>query len=160
MLKVKYKKLVVKILQIVFIFFSLFYVIYRPLFITKVVGVSMLPTYKEGQYVFATNLDKNYYVGDVVLIRHNSETLIKRVAYTSGQKILCADLGIRSYALLPPMKNVDKQISYLKKHGIKAFIFQIPKDHVFVIGDNESASEDSRNFGPIEVSEIFAKVIE
>jgi signal peptidase I len=160
MLKIKHKKIFVKILQIIFIAFSLYYVIYRPFFITKVVGISMLPTFEEGQIVLATNLDKNYYVGDVVLLKHNSETLIKRVAYSSGQKILCADLGIRRYALMPPMKNVDKQISYLKKHGIYAYVLEIPKGQVFVLGDNESASEDSRNFGPIKISDIFAKVIE
>lgn len=160
MLKIKHKKLFVKILQLIFILFSFYYVTYRPFFITKVVGVSMLPTFNEGQVVFASSLNKNYSIGDVVLIRHNSETLIKRVAYVSGQKIICADLGIRRFAVLPPMKNVERQIDYLNKHGVLAYILEVPKGQVFVIGDNESASEDSRNFGPIKTEDIFAKVIE
>jgi signal peptidase I len=160
MIKKKHKRIVILALQLLFLMMAIFYLIYRPLFITKVVGISMEPTYKEGQLVLAYSLDKNYYLKDVVLIKRDSEILIKRVAYLPGQKFVCADLGFRRFVPIPPMKDVKQQLKYLNSHGVHVFIMEIPKNHVFVIGDNESHSEDSRVFGPVPFEDIIAKVIE
>jgi len=160
MIKTKNKKVINFTAQIFILVLSIFYLIYRPFFITKVVGRSMWPSYSEGQILVATSLDKNYSIGDVVLIRHEEEILIKRVAYVPGQKILCANLGWREFCPIPPIKNIDRQVKYLNTHGVHAFIYEIPKEHVFVIGDNETESEDSRNFGSIPYSEVLAKIIE
>jgi signal peptidase I len=93
MIKLKHKQLGIIIAQIIFIVSSIIYLILRPFFITKVVGVSMEPSLKEGQLVLATTLDKNYNIGDVVLVNYDNEVIIKRIAYVPGQKIICADLG-------------------------------------------------------------------
>ena len=160
MLKKIHKKIFIYCLQIIFLISSIIYLIFRPFFITKVVGNSMEPSFKEGQLVIATSLDKNYNTKDVVILKHEEEVLIKRIAYMPGQKILCANLGWREYCPIPPMKNVNRQLKYLNTHGVHAFIYKIPKDHVFVIGDNETVSEDSRNFGAIPFKDVIAKVVE
>jgi type IV secretory pathway protease TraF len=61
---------------------------------------------------------------------------------------------------LPPLRDVKKQLKVLNTHGVHAYVYEIPKNHVFIIGDNESYSEDSRNFGAISTKQIFAKVVE
>lgn len=160
MIKTKHKKLFIYSAQTIFIVLSIIYLIFRPFFITKVVGLSMEPSFKEGQLVLANSLDRNYNLKDVVLVNYDQEVIIKRIAYMPGQKILCADLGIRKYVPIPPMKDLKRQIKRLKTGGVHAFIYEIPQNHVFLIGDNESYSEDSRNFGAISMDEIFAKVIE
>jgi len=160
MIKLKHKKLGVYLGQIIFIILSIIYLIYRPFFITKVVGVSMEPSLKEGQLVLASTLDKDYLIGDVVLVNYDDEVIINRVAYVAGQKVICADLGVRSCAILPPLRDVKKQLKVLNTHGVHAYVYEIPKNHVFIIGDNESYSEDSRNFGAISTKQIFAKVVE
>jgi type IV secretory pathway protease TraF len=58
------------------------------------------------------------------------------------------------------MKDLQRQIKRLRTGGIHAFVYEIPKNHYYLIGDNESVSEDSRNFGAVKVEDIFAKVIE
>jgi len=160
MIKLKHKKIGIIIAQIIFIVLSIIYLIYRPFFITKIVGVSMDPSLKEGQLVLASTLDKNYTIGDVVLVNYDGEVIIKRIAYVPGQKILCADLGVRQFTPLPPMKDVKRQLDNLNSHGVHAFVYEIPENTVFIIGDNESYSEDSRNFGPVKYKDIFAKVVE
>ena len=39
-------------------------------------------------------------------------------------------------------------------------MYIVPRGHVFLIGDNEPESEDSRAFGAIPVENIKAKIIE
>jgi signal peptidase I len=160
MLKIKHKKIIILVSQIIFLIFSSIYLFFRPFFITKVVGKSMEPSLLEGQIVLASSLDKNYSIGDVVLVNHEQEVLIKRIAYVPGQKILICNLGWREFCPIPPMKDVEKQIKILNSSGVHTYIYKIPKNHFFVIGDNETISEDSRNFGAIPKEEIFAKILE
>jgi len=160
MIKIRHKKIFYYFFQVVFLVLALVFLIYRPYFITKIVGESMVPSFNEGQLVVASSLDRNYNVKDVVLFKRDEEILIKRIAYLPGHKIICADLGMRQFCPIPPMKNVKAQLKYLNSQGINAYIYEIPKGHVFVIGDNEGLSEDSRNFGAIPISQIFAKIIE
>jgi signal peptidase I len=51
------------------------------------------------------------------------------------------------------------QINYLKKFGVKAYIYEVPDKQVFLLGDNELESEDSRAFGSVPLQNIKGKII-
>jgi signal peptidase I len=159
MIKKTQKKIIKTGIQIFILILACVFVCFRPIFITKVVGVSMEPNFHANSIVFANSLDRNFQVGDVVVIDQDSEFIIKRVAYTSGQKLVCADLGERKFSPMPALPDVDREIQTLAKYGIHAFVLEIPKEYVYVLGDNEGESEDSRTFGPVPIKNIKAKII-
>jgi len=159
MIKKTQKKIIKTGIQIFILILACVFVCFRPIFITKVVGVSMEPNFHANSIVFANSLDRNFQVGDVVVIDQDSEFIIKRVAYTSGQKLVCADLGERKFSPMPALPDVDREIQTLAKYGIHAFVLEIPKEYVYVLGDNEGESEDSRTFGPVPNKNIKAKII-
>lgn len=159
MIKKTQKKIIKTGAQIFILMLAGIFVYFRPIFITKVVGVSMEPNFHANSIVFANSLDRNFRVGDVVVIEQDSEFIIKRIAYTSGQKLICADLGERKFSPMPVLPDIDREIQTLTKYGIHAFVLEIPKEYVYVLGDNEGESEDSRTFGPVPVKNIKAKII-
>ncbi len=160
MLKTYQKRNIRISVQLFFLIFSIIYLIYRPFYFTKVVGSSMHPTLKTDSLVLANATDKNYSIGDVVLAEQNSELIIKRIAFVSGQKFPVVDLGVRRYQPLPNFKDPEVHMKYLRDHGIDSYMFIIPEGHVFLVGDNEAESEDSRTFGSLPVENIKAKIIE
>jgi signal peptidase I len=159
MIKKTQKKIIKTAIQVFILLLSCAFLLFRPLFITKVVGVSMEPNFHANSIVVANSLDRNFKSGDVVVIEQDFEFIIKRIAYTSGQKLVCADLGEMKFSLMPALPDVDREIQTLAKYGIHAYVLEIPKDYVFVLGDNEGESEDSRTFGPVPIKNIKAKII-
>ena len=159
MIKKTQKKIIKTGIQIFILILACIFVCFRPIFITKVVGISMEPNFHANSIVFANSLDRNFQVGDVVVIEQDSEFIINRVAYTAGQKLVCADLGERKFSPMPALPDIDREIQTLAKYGIHAFVLEIPKEYVYVLGDNEVESEDSRTFGPVPIKNIKAKII-
>jgi signal peptidase I len=160
MLKTYQRRNIRILFQLLFLILSIIFLIYRPFYFTKVIGNSMKPTLQPNSFVLANALDKRYDIGDVVLVEQNSELIIKRIAYVGGQKFAVVDLGFRKYNPLPVMQDMDYHMKYLKKYGINAFVYTVPKGHVFLIGDNDPESEDSRAFGALPIQNIKAKIIE
>jgi len=100
--------------------------------ITFVSGASMEPTLMDGELVVFYRLDQEYHKGDIVII-HRGDNLeyIKRIAAVEGETIEQAD---------------------------ESEAFEIPKDCVYVLGDNLEKSRDSREFGVVKESEITGRV--
>ena len=155
-----YQKRIVKIsVQIIFLTISLIFVYFKPFYIVKIVGDSMEPTILRDSIVLATTLDTKYLVGDVVVVEQDGSLIIKRIAFVAKQKFFCLDLGYRRFQPAPVIKDMQYQINYLKKFGVKAYIYEVPDKQVFLLGDNELESEDSRAFGSVPLQNIKGKII-
>ena len=106
-------------------------------------GPSMTPTLQPGDRLLARRIDGGTVdVGDIVILRvpadvpdrrtgELSSTVVKRVAAVAGDP-------------LPPV---------LRGAGV------LPPGHLAVLGDNRSASVDSRVWGPIRTDRVLAKVV-
>jgi signal peptidase I len=126
-------------------------------------GDSMQPTYENGQVVlvrrrnwFSPPLQKN----DVVLLRRGRDVLIKRVHRLPGEEI--NDWFLKQQILL--LGRVSQQADYYEQEpgrtpeeGTRFFV---PENYIFVLGDNQRASEDSRQFGPVPLRDVLGVVVD
>ncbi|CAN5537977.1 hypothetical protein BH11ARM2_BH11ARM2_32580 [soil metagenome] len=131
---------IVLLVLLPFVFFF-----YRSFHTVVVQGVSMLPTFKTGQRLLVS--DAYWLIGpirhnDIVVVREKDDPngyFIKRVYKDGGEEV--------DYA------NWPRGVSLKDKK------FVVPQGSYYLLGDNRLQSEDSRYFGPIELSRIIGKVV-
>ena len=117
--------------------------------------VSMLPTLHEGERVIVDKISYQLHPperGDIVVFGgHGTLNLIKRIVGLPGETIEVHgnQVFINGQALAEP---------YLTQPTVGSMPAQeIAADHYFVMGDNRSNSQDSRAFGPIQISDIVGR---
>lgn len=123
--------------------------------ITKISGNSMASTLEDGDFIFVatvhdcTTLERD----DVITFRPNqssSRTFIKRVVGLPGETI-----EARGDLLF-----VNGTSNGVSNPGTGTWgPVTIPKDAVFVLGDNRAASNDSRIFGCVPFKQICSKML-
>lgn len=120
---------------------------------TQVLGQSMEPTLHSSQRVVIEKVTYRFHGprrGDVVVIDSSdqSEMLIKRVVGLPGETVEVRDgrVTVNGEQLEEPWA--------VKPGGGQYGPQTIPPLHVFVLGDNRGASNDSRNFGPVSIEDI------
>jgi signal peptidase I len=124
----------------------------------RVDGSSMVPTLSDGQFVMVNKLAYRLggpSHGDVVVFhypRDPEQEYIKRIIGLPGDTVEM--MGGHVY--------VNGQIieePYIAADARNTGEWQVPGDHVFVLGDNRNNSQDSRNFGTVSMSEMIGKAI-
>jgi signal peptidase I len=144
------------------VFLVIYFFIARPF---QVSGDSMFPTYKDREYIFTNILGvKLGHVtrGDVIVFKapiEDDKDFIKRVIGLPGDTVELKD----GFVYLNG-KKLDES-SYLE-NNVRTFggTFLadnvekvIPEGSVFVLGDNRSASSDSREWGLLKESAVIGK---
>ncbi len=129
----------------------------------EVVGNSMHPTYKNGEYLMANKITyrvKQPERGDVVIFKYSdTQDFIKRIIGLPGDTVMLKDGKIYING-----KQLDES-AYLSstvytnggdflKEGQS---IKVPEGEYFVCGDNRPHSSDSRVFGPISLSRVKGK---
>jgi len=119
-------------------------------------GVSMMPTYTSGDFLFST---RNFTIDslqrdDVIVFQHQGKKkLIKRVIGLPGETVSVKTTGIYINGIKYEGAFPDPAIPSGKETE-----FTLLPDEFYVLGDNRGASLDSRSFGPIRFDNITAKV--
>ena len=117
-------------------------------------GISMLPTYRNGETVIIRKLLYTPQRGDVVVFDSPSQTrLVKRIIGLPGDEI-----EIRSGIIYIDDVAIDNKYQTTDKSEAMSKI-KIPENCVFLMGDNRNFSLDSRSFGPISTKFIIGVVI-
>ncbi len=119
-----------------------FYVDFKTI---QVSGLSMFPTFKNGQRVLVS---KAYWLigpikdKDVVVLKDpgGPGDIIKRVYKMGGEEV--------EWEYRPDSAPFRPQGKYV-----------VPEGDVYLLGDNRPASEDSRKFGPVPMDKIIGKVL-
>jgi signal peptidase I len=130
---------------VVLLFVLAFVLFFHSAFTTVVVnGKSMLPTLKDGKKVLVSNaywLVGSIRHGDIVVIRaeDSGEYIIKRVYKLQGEQVDVMNMPSNWKLVQGP--------------------YTVPEGTMYVLGDNREVSEDSRRFGPVEVSAVIGKVV-
>jgi signal peptidase I len=126
---------------------------------TRVYGQSMEPNLHTNERLVIEKLSYRFHGprrGDVVVIKDpggSPELLIKRVVGLPGERVTVANnrVFIDGVPLDEPYLDQPTQGSG------RSWI--VPPLTVFVMGDNRSASRDSRIFGPVSLDEIIGRAL-
>lgn len=120
---------------------------------------SMVPTILPQDKVLVNRLAYSFSSpmrGDIVVIDFKDTpeylVILRRIVALENDKI-----EINAGSLYLNGKKVEE--GYVKFKDYSNFgPLKIPKDHVFVMGDNRPNSKDSRSFGPVKKSDILGRV--
>lgn len=140
-------------------------------FVARVItvdGVSMEPTYYNGDRVLVTKLAGQARQGDVVIVVGAlEEPIIKRVVATEGQTVdFDPELGevtVDSQPLPGSVFGIEDGITFVPDLPgmVMEFPQTVPEGCVFVLGDNRDNSTDSRfvTVGMVDQRNILGKVV-
>lgn len=132
--------------------------LYQPV---KVEGTSMMPSLDDQERIFV-----NKYVyrlepiqrGDIVVFRYprdTSKSFIKRVIGLAGDRI-----RIDSGEVFVNGEELDEDYvpaAYADQRSYPETV--VPPNSYFVLGDHRTMSNDSRDFGPVNVGFIYGKAV-
>jgi signal peptidase I len=124
---------------------------------TQVLGQSMEPNLHTNQRVVVEKVTYRFFHGpkrgDIVVIKlpGQTEMLIKRVMALPGETI-----EVRNGEVFINGEKVQESWA-IRQGGGSYGPKTIPPLHVFVMGDNRGASNDSRNFGPVHIDHIVGQ---
>ena len=131
-------------------------------------GVSMEPTYYNGDRVLVTKLAGQAQQGDVVIVVGAlEEPIIKRVVATEGQTVdFDPELGevtVDGQPLTGSVFGIEDGITFVPDLPgmVLEFPQTVPEGCVFVLGDNRDNSTDSRfvTVGMVDQRNILGKVV-
>lgn len=124
----------------------------------RIYGSSMSPTINEGEIVVSVK-GSNFECGNVIVLSYNNKLLVKRVIAGPGEWFDMDQLGnVYVNGVL-----IDEPYLTDKAYGDCniSLPYQVPDGRYFVMGDNRSTSQDSRNsiVGCIAEEQIVGRAI-
>ena len=124
--------------------------------ITQAHGQNMFPSVKDGDLIIAFRLQKEYVKGDIVVCTVDGQQYVGRIAANQGDNINMSESG----SLTVNGTTQGGEIIYpTYAREPLSYPFHVPDGSVFLLGDYRTASEDSRDFGPVSYDQVQGKVI-
>lgn len=136
---------------VVIITFTFFYGLQRN------TDLSMFPMVKDGDLVLFYRLDKDYAIGDLLLLEFQGERQVRRVVAKAGDSVDISEHGlIVNGSLQQELGIYEKTYGYAE--GI-VFPVTVGSGEIFVLGDARQNATDSRVYGSVSAKDTYGKVI-
>jgi len=127
--------------------------------IPQVSGPSMEPRIQPGEVVLINTLAYRFEPparGQIIAFRHDAptpETYIKRIVGLAGDRIVIANgtVSVNGVPLSEPY------VRFSTAQTLAPVI--VPAGSVYVLGDNRSDSDDSRDFGPLSLHDVIGQAV-
>jgi signal peptidase I len=127
-------------------------------------GSSMYPTFKDGQYLIVDELTYHWNSpqrGSVLIFKYPNDPkkkFIKRIIGLPGETVSIQDGKITIInAEHPEGFELNEDYVQLQKSDTQSYVLE--EDEYYVMGDNRSASADSRIWGPVPKANIIGRPI-
>lgn len=157
---------VMEILETIVFVGSLFIVVY--LFIVQpnqIKGISMEPTFQEGNYIFTSKVTYKMRTperGDIVVFHapRNAELeYIKRIIGLPGDTVVIQGekVYVNGREVQEPYISAATNLEF-GWYAQEGAPITVPDGHLWVMGDNRPRSSDSREFGPIKYESVVGQV--
>ena len=143
--------LIILVLWLLFTFIFGFFVVYNDDMFPKMVPSDLLIYYR---------LDRDFYVGDVVVVGKNDANYALRIVASGGDTV---DISEEGQLIVNNSYQAETNIfyptgQYDQTETKVTFPMKLKENEVFVLGDMRKGAKDSRYFGPVEKEEIKGKV--
>ena len=150
-LKHGYLGLLRKIGLVAVVLAVLFGVVFR---LWRAEGQEMYPAVRDGDLLLASRRNKLWQRGDVVIYQAEGKRRVGRIAAVGKDTLDVTESG----HLLVNGAMQNEEVFYQTEMESKDPIL-VPEDTVYILGDHRDACRDSRDFGPIPISDLEGKVI-
>lgn len=121
----------------------------------RIDGKSMEPLFQQGDVVFVTRLFSKIERNEVVVVKlHDQSYVVKRVLAIEGDRI-----DYKNGEIFVNGENRGKIVSGDYKMFFENSSFTVEKNSFFIVGDNRSASIDSRFWGSVSKEMVYGKVV-
>lgn len=124
-------------------------------YITVASGTDMYPAVLDGDIVIGYRLDQKYLKNDVVVCTVDGQKVIGRIVAREGDSVNITKDGV----LFVNGTEQTGEIAFPTEPGKQTYPYTVPEDCVYLLGDYRTKTTDSRDFGPVEVKDIKAKVV-
>lgn len=138
--------------------------IMQPFFVS---GSSMEPNFHDGDYLIVDEL--SYEIGepkrgDVIIFRYPknpNEYFIKRIIGLPGEKIEISDNTIKIFNNSRPDGFIVEESGYIPQATATTgnYVAELKNNEYYVLGDNRTASADSRWWGSLDRHYIIGKAL-
>ena len=138
------------------IFIVVFLLIVYVVGFSRVVGPSMQNSLNDGDITVISNFHYNLFDikrGDVVSVRHSNALLIKRVVGLPGDQLRFED------GMLYVNDEVYENENFIIDPDFNETYDEIEKGYIFILGDNQTDSLDSRDIGPVLKENVDGKIV-
>ena len=146
--------LLLKILVIVLLFTTIFTFVFG---LHRNTDPYMTPMVKTGDLILYYRLDKDYAIGDLLLLEYQGEHQLRRVVAKAGDIVDISEEGLHINGALQQEIEIFQE-TWAFEEGIE-FPITVGEGQVFVLGDAREEAIDSRLYGPTQTKDTLGTVM-